>query len=122
MGESDWAIGPAVVVRRVLDDLLGRFSDENGLGGILLDDLGNVPLSAGGTAVGDVAVLPALNDLRPKRLDKKADFLLLLLTTVTCTSESVCDPSYGLGMRERTDLSERTLLDNSDGWSKFISM
>ena len=71
------------MVRRDLLDLLGRFRDEKGLGGILLDDLGNVPLSAGVTAVGEVADLPALKDLRPKRLDKKADFLLLPLADTT---------------------------------------
>jgi hypothetical protein len=71
------------VVRRDLLDLLGRFRDEKGLGGILLDDLGKLPLSAGVTAVGEVADLPALKDLRPKRLDKKADFLLLPLADTT---------------------------------------
>ena len=48
-------------------DLLGRFRDEKGLGGILLDGLGNAPLSAGVTAVGDVADLPALKDLEGDR-------------------------------------------------------
>ena len=56
------------MVRRDLLDLLGRFRDEKGLGGILLDGLGNAPLSAGVTAVGDVADLPALKDLRPKKV------------------------------------------------------
>ena len=121
-GESDWAIGPVVVVRRDLDDLLGRFSDENGLGGILLDGLGRVPPSVvGAAAVGEVAVLPALNDLRLNKLDRKAVFLLgtFAVAVVVCVSESVCDPSYGLGMRERTDLSERW---DSGGLSNVISM
>jgi hypothetical protein len=109
------------VVRRVLLDLLGRFSDEKGLGGILLDDLGNVPLSAGVAAVGDVADLPALKDLRPNKLDRKADFLLLpLADTADGVSVSVCDPSYGLGMRERTNLSTRSA--GSEGFSNVISM
>lgn len=109
------------MVRRVLLDLLGRFSDEKGLGGILLDDLGNVPLSAGVAAVGDVADLPALKDLRPNKLDRKADFLLLTLAdTADGVSVSVCDPSYGLGMRERTDLSTRSA--GSEGFSNVISM
>lgn len=103
-------------------DLLGRFSDEKGLGGILLDDLGNVPLvSAGVAAVGDVTDLPALKDLRPNKLDRKADFLLLpLADTADGVSVSVCDPSYGLGMRERTDLSTRSA--GSEGFSNVISM
>ena len=63
------------MVRR---DLLGRFRDEKGHGGILLDDLGNVPLSAGVTAVGEVADFPALKDLLPKRLDKIRPIFLLL--------------------------------------------
>jgi hypothetical protein len=109
------------VVRRVLLDLLGRFSDEKGLGGILLDDLGNVPLSTGVAAVGDVADLPALKDLRPNKLDRKADFLLLpLADTADGVSVSVCDPSYGLGMRERTNLSTRSA--GSEGFSNVISM
>lgn len=67
------------MVRFDLVDLLGLFSDENGLGGILLEDLGNVPLSAGVTAVGDVVDFPALKDLRPNKLERKADFLPLPL-------------------------------------------
>ena len=97
-GESDWALCPVVVVRRVLNDLLDRFSDENGLGGIFLDDLGSVlPSVVGAAAVGEVAVL-----------------LLGTFTVAVCVSESVCDPSYRLGMRERTDLSERWGDDPAD--------
>ena len=97
-GESDWALCPVVVVRRVLNDLLDRFSDENGLGGIFLDGLGSVlPSVVGAAAVGEVAVL-----------------LLGTFTVAVCVSESVCDPSYRLGMRERTDLSERWGDDPAD--------
>lgn len=100
-GETDWAIEPTVdelVIVQVaeafllddFDDLLGRFNEENGLGGILLDDLGNVPVSVGvETAVGDVAVFPALNDFRLNKLVRKAGFLLPLLPGVGVTTVGV---------------------------------
>lgn len=87
----------------VLVDLLGRFNDENGLGGILLDDLGNVPPSGGGAVeVGDVAeAFPALKDFRLNKVIKNGFFELVFIVVDDvvdvvgglCVSRSVCDPS-----------------------------
>lgn len=70
---GDWATAVVVVLRRFLYDL-GRFSDENGLTGILRDDLGSTPLDADDD--GSFSAVP-VEDLRPSRLDRNAVALLL---------------------------------------------
>ena len=85
------------VLRRFFDDF-GRFSDENGLGGILREDLGSVPLDSATTG-GLLDAEEAVEFFRPSRFDRKAVARLAVpVLWFPVASESVRAPEASLSL------------------------